>query len=134
MTLMQWDDTMSVGVEELDDQHKQIINIINDAYEAIQKHDEHRMPELIDKMQEYSSVHFATEEKYLKKYNFPELQGHKFLHVKFNRDVAEFRKNLFETTNFSQIFVYLSRWLTNHIMEEDMKYVPYMPKPEDEEK
>lgn len=130
MPLMEWDETMSVNVLELDNQHKKLIDIINEAYEAIQRHDEHMMSQLLDKMQDYSMVHFATEEEYMKKYDFPEYQAHKFQHVKFNRNVGEFRKKLFEATNFSQIFVYLSRWLTNHIMEEDKKYVPFMPKPE----
>lgn len=132
MTLMSWDTSMSVGVEELDEQHKKLIDIINEAYTAIQKHDEPAMVDIIDKMREYALLHFATEEALMREQGFPDLQAHKYQHAKFNSDVNEFKKKQFERTNLSQIFVYLSRWLTNHIMEEDKKYMPYMPKPDEQ--
>ncbi|MDC0335739.1 bacteriohemerythrin [Pseudodesulfovibrio sp.] len=130
MALMQWDETMSVGVDELDAQHKKLIDLINEAYAALQTHDEHAMTDLINKMREYANQHFVTEEGYMKKYNYPDFQEHKFHHVQFNYDVDEFQKKQFEKTNLSQIFVFLSRWLTTHIMEEDKQYSSYMPKPE----
>lgn len=130
MALMEWDETMSVGVEELDAQHQQLIILINEAYEATQEHDDDVLTSLITKMQDYAKLHFATEEGYLKKYKFPDVEGHKFHHAKFNTDVATFKKKQFERTNLSQIFIYLSRWLTSHILDEDKQYVPYMPKPE----
>lgn len=130
MALMQWDESMSVGVEELDMQHQKLIDLINEAYAGIQMHDEHIMTDLIVKMRDYANLHFSTEEGYLKKYNYPNFEEHKFHHVKFNTVVDGFQKKQFEKTNLSQIFLFLSRWLATHIMEEDKQYVPYMPKPE----
>jgi hemerythrin len=122
MALMQWNDTMSVDMEELDEQHKQLIALINEAYEAIQRHDEHKMSELINKMRDYAILHFETEERYLEQCDYPDIEAHKALHAKFNEDVDEFKRNLCDRTNLSQIFVFLSRWLTNHIMNEDKQY------------
>lgn len=133
MSLMQWDDTMTVGVEEMDEQHKTLIAMINEAYEAIQRHDEHMLSALIDKMREYAVMHFHAEEELLEQYEFPELEGHRKLHDAFNDKVDEFQQNLFEKTNLSQIFVFLSRWLTSHIMEEDRKYMAFAPKTEEVE-
>jgi len=133
MPLINWDESMTVGVKELDDQHKILIGLINDAYSSIQKHDEHKMTELIDQMRAYANKHFATEEGLLKKHGFPDIENHKFKHAKFNNEVEEFKKKQFEKTNLSQIFVFLSRWLTTHIMEEDKKYVTYMPTEESTE-
>lgn len=130
MALMQWDETMSVGVEELDAQHQKLIKLINEAYEAIQKHDERVVTDLIVKMRDYANLHFATEEGYMRENKYPDIENHKFKHAKFNNEVATFKKQQFEKTNLSQIFVFLSRWLATHIMEEDMQYVPYMPKEE----
>lgn len=133
MPLMQWNDAMSVGVEELDAQHRKLIDLINDAYEAMQVHDEHRMTSLLDKMGQYAITHFSTEEEYLEKYKYPDISAHKFQHAKFKMAVKDFREKQYKKTNLSQIFVFLSRWLASHIMEEDMQYAPYMPK-ETEEK
>ena len=126
MTLMNWDDIMSVGVEEIDDQHRQLIDLINAAYEALQKHDEHRMAELIDRMSQYAKIHFATEEQYLFRCGYPHLEAHKVMHVQFNQTVAQFKEQQFSNTNLSKIFVFLSRWLATHILESDKAYVPYL--------
>ena len=123
---------MSVSVKELDDQHKSLIALINQSHEAIQKHDERLIFELIGKMRKYANMHFSTEETYMKQYGFPDIEQHKLKHVRFNTEVDQFQKKQFEKTNLSQIFVFLSRWLTDHIMNEDMQYVPYMPKEEPE--
>lgn len=131
MALINWDESMSVSVNEIDDQHKELISLINHAYEAIQKHDEHMMTELIDDMRAYANMHFSFEEKLMKAHNYPELEHHKFKHAKFKQEVDSFKKNQFQKTNLSQIFVFLSRWLTTHIMDEDMKYVSYIPKEKD---
>lgn len=126
MALMEWDESMSVGVEELDAQHQKLIALINEAYEAIQKHDTRLVSTILSKMHDYAAEHFSTEERYMKESGYPELQQHKFYHTKFTTDVEDFLKNQFERTNLSKIFVYLSRWLTQHIMEEDMKYSSYL--------
>ncbi|QGY40617.1 bacteriohemerythrin [Pseudodesulfovibrio cashew] len=130
MPLMEWDESMAVHVDELDDQHRQLIALINEAYDAVRRHDEHKRAELVDKMARYARLHFATEEGYLMRYGYPEIEAHKALHAKFNADVDEFRRKMLEKTNLSQIFVFLSRWLITHIMDEDRKYSMFMPKEE----
>jgi len=126
MELIQWEDSMSVGVEELDEQHKQLIRLINEAYAAVQRHDEHRMDLLIAKMSDYARKHFTTEEEHLVRCGYPGIAGHRVQHDKFAADVDEFRKDRFHRTNLSQIFVYLSRWLSTHIMTEDRKYSEFL--------
>jgi hemerythrin-like metal-binding protein len=126
MALMQWDETMSVGVAELDDQHKTLIELINVVYEAIQRHDEPRLGCLVDQMAEYGRVHFATEEQHMRNHGFPDVEAHRFQHAKFNISVADFRKKLYGKTNLSQVFVFLSRWLVAHIMDEDMRYTAFI--------
>jgi len=129
---MQWDESMSVHVDALDVQHQQLISLINEAYDALQRHDEHHMTTLISKMTDYAHMHFAVEENLLKKHGYQDLEGHRFQHSQFIQDVTNFRKSQFDRTNLSQIFVYLSRWLKAHILEEDRKYIPYMPQPKTE--
>ena len=126
MTLMNWDEIMSVGVEEIDGQHRQLIDLINAAYEALQRHDEHLMSELIDRMGQYAKLHFATEEQYLARCRYPHLEAHKVMHVQFNQTVAQFKEQQFSDTNLSKIFVFLSRWLATHILESDKAYAPYL--------
>lgn len=122
MGLIDWDETMSVGVEELDAQHRQLISLVNESYKALQLNDENRIPALLSEMKEYAAVHFETEEAYMKANAYPGLEAHKLKHVKFKKDVEEFQQKASEKTNLSQLFVYLSRWLTRHIMDDDRRY------------
>merc|ERR1711941_18556 len=120
--LIDWDETMSVGVEEIDIQHRQLILLVNESYEALQRHDEDKIPALLKKMKDYAAVHFEAEEAYMKRNNYPGLEAHKLKHVRFKKDVEEFQQKKHEKTNLSKLFVYLSRWLTRHIMDEDKRY------------
>jgi hemerythrin len=124
MTLMQWDEGMSVGVEELDAQHKTLIDLINQTYEAIQKQDGSRIGPLVDQMAAYGKTHFATEERYMRDSGFAGIQEHRFQHAKFNSTVEDFRRMLDDRTDLARIFVFLSQWLAAHIMDEDMRYSP----------
>lgn len=133
MSLMQWDETMSVGARELDRQHQTLIDLINEAYATIQRHDAHLLAGLLDRMREYAAMHFHAEEECMERHGYPDLESHRALHAAFNDQVDQFQQQLFVKTNLSQVFVFLSRWLTNHIMREDMKYKEYMPQEEAEE-
>jgi hemerythrin len=132
MTLIQWDEAMSVGMDELDGQHRELIDLINEAYEAIQRHDEPRIVSLVDKMRDYSVVHFQAEESVLRSLNYPGLEAHARQHQAFADKVDEFRRDMLVKANLSQVFVFLSRWLTNHIMNEDRKFIPWLPDIENE--
>lgn len=66
MPLMHWDTNMSVGVEEIDTQHKTLIDLINQTCEAIQRQDRARLAELVDRMAAYGRTHFATEERHMR--------------------------------------------------------------------
>ncbi|AMK11383.1 bacteriohemerythrin [Pseudodesulfovibrio indicus] len=132
MPLMQWDETMSVGLDELDEQHMELIALINEAFEAIQRSDESRLMELVDHMREYAEVHFETEESVMRSCGFPELDAHREMHGQFAEKAEDFRRTMRSRTNLTEIFIFLSRWLTNHIMVEDRKLLPYLPPRNDE--
>ncbi|OIQ51959.1 Bacteriohemerythrin [Pseudodesulfovibrio hydrargyri] len=132
MPLIQWDEAMSVGMDELDAQHRELIDLINEAFDAIQRHDEPRMISLVDKMRDYSVVHFQAEEAVLRSLGYPGIDAHADQHRSYADKVDEFRRDMLVKTNLSQIFIFLSRWLTNHIMHEDRKFIPWLPETDDE--
>ena len=132
MPLIQWDEAMSVGMDELDDQHRELIDLINETFDAIQRHDEPSMLTLIDKMRDYSVVHFQAEEAILRSLDYPEVEAHTRQHRTYTDKVDEFRRDMLVKTNLSQVFIFLSRWLTNHIMHEDRKFIPWLPETDDE--
>ncbi|WP_319584475.1 bacteriohemerythrin [uncultured Pseudodesulfovibrio sp.] len=132
MSLIQWDEAMSVGMDELDEQHRELIDLLNESYDAIQRHDETLMVLLIDKMRDYSMVHFQAEEAVLRSLGYPDIEAHTKQHRIYADKVDEFRRDMLVRTNLSQVFIFLSRWLTNHIMHEDRKFIPWLPETDDE--
>lgn len=125
MTFLSWSEELSVNIDSMDNQHKKLIELISDFYENIKKRSiDENISKLIKGMKDYTLIHFTTEEKYMKKYNYPEYQSHKNEHEKFVAKVNEIEKKFnsgkmvltFEITNF------LKEWVTNHILEVDKKY------------
>ncbi len=129
MKLIEWDENLSVKIDSIDEQHKVLVDMINDFYEKIRtKAANELISELIKKMKNYTVVHFTTEERYFKQYNYPDFEAHKKEHQDFVDKVVDLEKRFnsgkvilsFEITNF------LKEWLINHIQGTDMKYTNFL--------
>lgn len=128
MPLIQWEDRLSVGVEQIDNDHKLIIRMINKAYDS-SKVDHETLQELINDMRTYALNHFATETSLMKKYGYPETDRHLRQHKDFVMR-AVVTSSLDATKDWSldavKVFQYLSDWVDNHILVEDKKLGRYL--------
>ena len=129
MPLITWDDTYRVYIAELDQQHKKLINMINDMHAAmLQGTARESIGKIITDLLEYAKKHFASEEKILDAHGFPEAAAHKEKHAEFLVQVTEFKEKI-ETRQFSlsiSVMQYLNNWVKNHIKGTDQKYVPFL--------
>jgi hemerythrin len=129
MDAIEWNDSYSVGVNELDEQHKKLFRIINTMFSAEDLSVSSKvMTDLIDEMSKYASIHFETEERYLSECNYPELENQIRAHDVFRKKVDELRSaQTAESENVpSEMIRFLYEWLVNHIMFCDKKYMPYI--------
>ena len=114
-----WDSTYSVCVGEIDEQHKQLVNLINELHSAMMaRKAKEILGEIIDELIEYTSYHFGTEEKYFDKFGYEETEAHKSIHKKFVDN-----NKLFVS---SKILNFLKDWLLTHIKVTDKKYMTFM--------
>jgi hemerythrin len=129
MALIQWTDKLSVGIADIDTQHKKLVDMINVLHEAMsQRKGQEVLSKLLDEMAAYAGTHFANEEQKMKAANYPDFAKHKPLHDAFAAKVAEFQKKVgakqigvtIELMNF------LKDWLVNHICDVEKKYKPYL--------
>lgn len=124
MGYIEWDESFSVGVKILDNQHKKLIGILNTVIEHSDADVRSKeVAEILTEMTRYASHHFETEEKYLEKLGDEELDNHRKEHQYFLKETAEF---CFETMNNKQtltkeVLVFLRRWFLDHILKSDMK-------------
>ncbi len=125
MALVQWNDTFSVKIGEIDDQHKKLIKMINDLQDAMRagKGKEILAP-ILNGLIRYTTEHFSTEEKYFERFSYPEAATHMEEHAKFIQQVAAFKAD-FESGKIGltiKLMDFLSDWLQHHIMNIDKKY------------
>ena len=122
-----WSENFSVGIQAIDDQHKILVNLINQlvshvAYQA----DKLSIDKVVDELIAYTEYHFSEEELIWTKY-FGEdtwLQWHQHAHGDFKYQV----KSMFEAAGtmdpddaFDSITKFLTHWLANHILESDKR-------------
>ncbi len=125
MAKIEWNDTFSVKVKELDEHHKKLINYINELQESMKLgKGKEIIGEIIDKLADYTKFHFSAEENYMTKFNDPGYEKHKEGHEYFVSKVEEFRNEIEKSTSqvSIQVLGFLIEWLLNHILNVDKKY------------
>ncbi|MFZ5572665.1 MAG: bacteriohemerythrin [Thermodesulfobacteriota bacterium] len=125
-----WEDgNMSVKIAEIDQQHKALVNLINNLFDAIKEGKSNQIFEkLISDLIKYTQFHFSTEEKYFTQHAYPETQLHKAKHQEFVETVLRFKKDFDagKTGLTMGILDFLRDWLVKHIMGEDRKYSAFL--------
>jgi hemerythrin len=128
MAYLDWNEEFSVGVPEMDEQHKKWIAIINELHDAMKTGKANTvMSDILTKMIDYIVFHFTAEENLLKTKNYSDFYGHKKTHdqyaVKAKEMVKEFMSG--KVLMSLQVMDSLRDWLTSHIMIQDKKYGSY---------
>ena len=133
MPLMQWTQAMSVGLEELDDDHKVLIRVINDL--AANAGDTARrdvVRQCLLSLRRYAEFHFAREEKVMSACKYAGLDSQKSEHRDFVKRIQEVTARFDEDTEGSievvneALLGFLKEWLNHHILTEDMAYRPHV--------
>jgi len=120
-----WNENLSVGVAEIDRQHKQLVGILNQLLDmqGVTVASE-TISDTLTRMTDYADYHFNSEEGLMQKYAYPEFETHRKEHVAFMRKTAELAMGTmaYRQTIPTEVLDYLKNWLVEHIMVSDMKY------------
>lgn len=97
MALINWSDSLSVNIAEIDEQHQRLVSMINDLNEAMkQGRGKDVIGRTIEGLVSYTATHFSTEEEYFKRYDCPDTSAHTREHRDFTDRVAEFKRGFDE--------------------------------------
>lgn len=126
--LIAWSEGYSVGNNEIDAQHKRLIELINKLYNLYLSKNEAEIQNIIREIKEYTIYHFSTEEKLFREKGYPESRSHINLHEEFINELNLMVKNYNKIPSVlvMRILTFLQKWLTNHILKEDKKYIGYI--------
>lgn len=129
MEVIEWDESYSVGVQELDEQHKQLFKIINTLFEIPDTGmDSQSVSDTLADMRGYASVHFETEERYMSECAYPDLADHIREHQHYRKKVDDLcARNASEKSELpGDILNFLYEWLAAHILSCDKKYALFL--------
>jgi methyl-accepting chemotaxis protein len=127
--LIVWDETIATGIGIIDEQHKELVGLINRLNGAMQQGTGKAVVgEILDELGRYATFHFSQEESLFDKYGYPEAEEHKAVHRKLLGEATEFieRFQSGQTAMSRDLFFFLKDWLTNHIKGVDHRYVPFL--------
>ena len=124
MSHLVWTDALNTGIEVIDNQHKRIVEMINQLHDANQGHSREAVGEVIENLVDYTLSHFAFEESLMEDAGYEFLRAHKRVHELFIKRVSEFRMRFQAGEDVgADLNGLLSRWLFNHIKSDDSAYV-----------
>jgi hemerythrin len=129
MMELTWSDEYSVGVEEIDDQHKMLFELLNRLVQAaVKREDQQLTVEVLATLVDYTKTHFGLEERLLEASGYPGLPGHREDHLSFIDKVNSIAQK-FHVENRSvslELINFLKHWLQNHIRQSDMEYAAHL--------
>jgi hemerythrin len=125
IAMFDWKPEYSVHIPEIDTQHRRLFALAGELHTAMGQGKgkavlEHLLSQLVD----YTKVHFASEEKFMRQYRYPEAVAHKAQHDQFTAQVLDFQKK-FSNGDIAltvSLMVFLKNWLEGHIAGSDQKY------------
>jgi hemerythrin-like metal-binding protein len=125
MAFIKWNDALSVKVGEIDGQHQKLIALINQLHDAMtQGKGKDVVSSIVKGLVGYAGSHFAVEERYFDKFNYPDAANHKQEHAAFVQKISDFQDkfNKGGLTLTLEVMNFLKDWLVKHIQGTDQKY------------
>ncbi len=123
---MLWNETLSVGVKTLDDDHKKLVDMINELVDGITSNRrQESLSQILDKLIHYTRFHFRREEEYFARTGYTAAAHHASEHRELIRQVTDLQAR-FRSGGASllslEVMKFLKEWLVHHIMVEDKNY------------
>ena len=125
MVFASWGPDYSVGVAELDAQHRNLFDLVKDFDDCIRRGlARESIARDIDALIQYSRYHFSYEEKLMKKYGYTEIAEQVADHCEFVTAVTDFQDRWVAggLVTAREVSTFMKEWLTGHILGSDMRY------------
>ena len=129
--IVTWDENYITGIELVDNQHKELVNITNSLFSACLDGKEKAamvFKDTMSHMVDYVRLHFAVEQELMKRVNFPDYDDHKLQHDLFIKDIITSANEFHGGKTFApNVFVRtLKDWVFSHIAYYDQSYASYV--------
>ncbi|HMV37207.1 MAG TPA: bacteriohemerythrin [Turneriella sp.] len=126
MIPLEWTVEYSTGIPKIDSQHAYLFELANRLTRAVAGgRSQEVLSEIIRELNDYVASHFSYEESVMEQAHYEGLAVHRQMHEKMREELTRYATELAAgTLNAATLSKFLERWLTGHIMHEDMAYIP----------
>ncbi|MFI5399659.1 MAG: bacteriohemerythrin [SAR324 cluster bacterium] len=127
---MQWSDSYSVGVKQLDDEHRQLLDLVSQAMETIvSRAPAQRVAGRIDEIASLTRQHFAAEERLMEQTSYRELERHRAEHRSLLEQISKAKENYAHgAISAVDLCTTLAHWLLDHIAQSDKPFAEHFNK------
>lgn len=126
MAYIEWTADLETGIAPIDRDHKVLVSLLNQVQETIGDREERAvLGSVLNSLVEYTSYHFAREEKLQEVAGYPGLDDHRRLHDRLSGQVEDIRRRYHqdaESVQADEVLNFLTSWLVDHILKQDMGY------------
>ena len=129
MAFFEWKENFNIGVAEIDWQHREFLDYLNQCYELLTlKKDAPVSKEIIDKLKMYVEKHFEYEENLFRVIGYSETETQIKQHNYFVLRVLDLDDELISGNieRLNSVMCFLRDWFINHILQADREYVPFV--------
>lgn len=119
-----WGENLSVGVDEIDDDHRKLINTFNVLNRAVTNGESAEyLAAVLEELINCTLWHFSHEERLMLKYAYDEIEAHKQEHRELIKSAKDLQHEILQANGrLSEKHIeVLERWLTEHIFTSDMR-------------
>jgi hemerythrin len=130
MNFIVWNDRLSVDVACIDREHKELVSILNDLYQAIEGGSAREtVIDVLGRLTCYTQNHFVHEERLFAQTTYPDVESHKRQHATMVAWLEDCRSR-YDSGRLSglslEVVSYLKDWLFDHILGSDRKYIEHL--------
>jgi len=124
-----WSYVLSVGNDEIDEDHHRLVALFNMLNHCVTQGEEPEyLQAVLEELINLTAWHFSHEERLMVKYGYADLAEHREEHQALINSVREFQQKILQAGNEvpEEDLAYLEQWLTGHILSTDMKLGSYL--------
>jgi hemerythrin len=129
MPFAEWSNEFSVGVEEIDGDHRRLLELLNELHDAVKAGGGHEaLGRVLDGLMHYVDYHFSHEETLFIRTKYPGYERHRQQHRAFTITVKEIQEDFQLGASDAlpqQVLEFLKNWLVEHIMGSDRAFGVY---------
>jgi hemerythrin-like metal-binding protein len=128
--MFEWNSNLEIGITEIDDQHRQLVILLNKLFNAMKSGSGRRiLSDVFAELESYAIDHFTAEEALMAQYAYPEEDKHRAAHAEFKTKIETLKQ---ESEMNDQngltipVLLFLRQWLTDHIANTDQGLGDYL--------